>query len=56
MFQAALALLLQLALVMAAPIEAQAKDVMGYKIGGGVVSFIVLVLDIIVWCKFNQRI
>lgn len=50
MFQTALALLLQLALVMAAPIEAQTKDVMGYQIGGGITGFIILILDLIVWC------
>lgn len=52
MFQGVLALLIQIALTAAAPIEAQTKDdILGYRIGGGVGAFIVLVLDIIVWCK-----
>lgn len=55
MFQGVLVLLFQFALFAlteAAPIEAQTKrDLLGYHIGGGVVGFIVLVLDIIVWGK-----
>lgn len=52
MFRGVLALLIQIALTAAAPIEAQAKnDVLGYRIGGGIGGFILLVLDIIVWCK-----
>ena len=51
MLQSALALLLQIALVAAAPIETATKDdILGYRIGGGVVGFILLALDIIVWC------
>ena len=56
MFQNALALLLQVALVMAAPIEAQTKDMMGYQIGGGVGAFVLLVLDLIVWCTYRSDI
>jgi hypothetical protein len=50
MFQVALALLLQLSLCMAAPITTQGTNWQG-PTGGGVLGFIVLVLDIIAWGK-----
>jgi hypothetical protein len=52
MFQVALALLLQLSLCMAAPITTQGTNWQG-PTGGGVIGFIVLVLDIIAWGKFR---
>lgn len=36
----------------AAPVFNATKQDYGYHVGGGVVGFIVLVLDIIVWSKF----
>lgn len=54
MYQAVLALLLQIAFVAAAPVHATKDDMLGYHVGGGVVGFIVLVLDIIVWCKSSS--
>lgn len=54
MYQAILALLLQIAFVAAAPVHATKDDMLGYHVGGGVVGFIVLVLDIIVWCKSSS--
>ena len=54
MFQQLLGFLL-LALAEAAPIQAQTKDdILGYRIGGGVVGFIVLILDVIVWCEYMK--
>jgi hypothetical protein len=50
MFQVALALLLQLSVCMAAPITTQGTNWQG-PTGGGVLGFIVLVLDIIAWGK-----
>ena len=54
MYQAVLALLLQIAFVAAAPVHATKDDMLGYHVGGGVVGFIVLVLDIIVWCTSSS--
>jgi len=42
------------ALVEAAPVAAQRNNHMGFGIGGGIVGFIVLVLDIIVWIEVLQ--
>lgn len=46
LFQALLTLLLQLHLAAAAPITAQGNEV-GFGAGGGVIGFVVLILDII---------
>ncbi|KAF2276075.1 uncharacterized protein EI97DRAFT_501376 [Westerdykella ornata] len=54
LLQSFLALLLQLCLVSAAPaapVSAQGHNTIGYGAGGGVVGFIVLVLDIIVFIE-----
>lgn len=52
LLQAFLALLLQLSLVSAAPVSAEGHNTIGYGAGGGVVGFIVLVLDIIVFSTY----
>jgi hypothetical protein len=56
MFNFFLAALLQLSMFMlaeAAPITAQAAKPWQAGTGGGIVGFIVLVLDIIAWSKFS---
>ena len=54
MIQGILALLLQASLFVlteASPIKAQIQNNQQFGIGGGIVGFIVLVLDIIVWSE-----
>lgn len=52
MLHALLALLLQLSLAAAAPVSAQGHgNSWQYGAGGGVVGFVVLILDIIVFSK-----
>ena len=56
MFQLALAALLQLSLALfveAAPITTQSASWQG-PTGGGIVGFIVLVLDIIAWGQYSR--
>ena len=53
-----LSLLLQLSMFMlaeAAPITAQSAKPWQAGTGGGIIGFIVLVLDIIAWSKYPQR-
>lgn len=57
MFQAALQMLLQLSLLSlaeAAPVTVQTQNAWRYGAGGGIVGFIVLILDIIVFGMSTQ--
>lgn len=57
MYNFILSVLLQLSLFMlaeAAPITAQSAKPWQAGTGGGIIGFIVLVLDIIAWSKFNN--
>jgi len=59
MFQIALQMLIQLSmlsLAMAAPVSVESHgNAWGYGAGGGIVGFIVLILDIIVFSTFRDH-
>ena len=58
MMQDIFALFLQLCFfiaVEASPITTQ-DTTLGYSVGGGITGFIVLAIDVIVWCECNPRV